>query len=95
MGLYEQQAEFGETVDNPAYTSITTERVLCEVRGKAEDKSTNRALPDGSTRVALGIIERTMEEIVEHRINNRSLAIEIVFDYCRFNKKNMDGCRFW
>lgn len=84
LGLYEQQAEFGETIDHPAYTSITTERVLYEVRGKAEDTSINRALPDGITRKALRIIERTMEELVEYRVNNRSLAIEIVFDYYRF-----------
>jgi hypothetical protein len=71
LDLYEQQAEFGETLDYPPYTSITTERVLYEVRGKAEDKSTNRELPNGSTWMALRIIERTLEELVEYRINNR------------------------
>ena len=44
LGLYEQQAEFGKTLDHPQYTSITTESVLYEVGDKAEDKSTNRAL---------------------------------------------------
>jgi hypothetical protein len=71
LGLYEQQAEFGKTLDPPQYTSITTESVLYEVRIKAEDKSTNRALQGGSIRMALRIVEQTMEEFVEYRINNR------------------------
>jgi len=53
LGLYEQQTEFGETIDHPA--SIITEQVLYEVRGTAEDTFTNRALQDGSTRMALSV----------------------------------------
>jgi len=70
LGLCEQQTEFGETFDHPAFTSTKTERVFCEVRGKVEDTVTYRALQDGSTRMALRIIERTMEELEGYRIDH-------------------------